>query len=78
MDITFVVDSSGSIKRENWARVKNFMKNVIDDFDVGPYSTQFGAVVYGNDVVKSSPTFQLNDFDNKRELLQAIERMRFV
>ena len=40
LDVVFVLDSSGSIKRENWPLVLNFTKEVINHFTVGPEATQ--------------------------------------
>ena len=73
VDIAFVVDSSGSIKQENWPRVREFMKNVVRQFDVGRYAAQFGTTVYGNDVL---PIFQLNTHGNMNDVIRNIDQMR--
>ena len=44
-DISFVVDSSGSINdadRGNFDRVKKFMKNIVQELEVGEYQTRIG------------------------------------
>ena len=39
-DVVFVVDASGSIGRQNWPQIQNFMKNLVRDFVIGPENTQ--------------------------------------
>ena len=67
------MDSSGSIKQENWDRIKNFMQSVVREFNVGRYATQFGTVVFGNDV---NPIFELNKHTTMNGVLQDISQMR--
>ncbi len=75
VDIVFVVDSSGSIKPENWPRVRTFMRNVVGQFDVGRYAARFGTAVFGNDV---QPVFQLKTHGSRADVVRAIEQMRRV
>ena len=58
-DLVFLVDSSGSIQRNNWQTILDFMVNIINDFDIGPNSVQVGAAIFGQDVL---PQFQLNTY----------------
>lgn len=59
VDIAFLVDSSGSIRRSNWRKMKIFLQAVVDQFDVGeewahialiPYSTNPKVVLRFNDL----------------------------
>ena len=45
-DIIFVLDSSGSIGSANFIAMKDFVKDVIGVFVVGPTQTQFGVIIY--------------------------------
>ncbi len=74
-DIVFVVDSSGSILRQNWPLVLNFMKNIIQGLNIGPDSVQVGVVLFGDDVY---PQFQLNTFYNKNDILNQIDRIQYL
>ena len=47
-DIGFVIDSSGSIGRSNWGRIKRFLKALISKLDVSPSTTHISAVAYSN------------------------------
>ena len=46
-DIVFVVDSSGSIYRVNWPLIINFMRQLVNDFQIGPDRTQVGVTLFG-------------------------------
>jgi len=53
MDISFVVDHSGSIKennppgRSNWQLILDFMANLVSEINVGEHETHIGAVSFG-------------------------------
>ena len=46
VDIAFVVDSSGSISRGNWRRMKAFLKTIVNQFDIGPATGHVAIVSY--------------------------------
>ncbi len=45
-DIVFVLDGSGSIAASNFVKIKNFVKDVINDFEVGSDKNRFGVIQY--------------------------------
>jgi len=53
LDISFVVDSSGSIRtanlpgQDNWQHIKDFMVRVVESINVGPDRTHVGSVTFG-------------------------------
>ncbi|XP_048583231.1 uncharacterized protein LOC5507629 isoform X2 [Nematostella vectensis] len=49
IDLALVLDSSGSIGRRNWVKVKRFAKDVIDYYDVSEKGTHIGIVMYSTD-----------------------------
>ena len=49
------------------------MQSVVREFNVGRYATQFGTVVFGNDV---NLIFELNKHGTMNGVLQDIDRMR--
>lgn len=75
VDIVFVLDSSGSIKIDNWRRLLSFTKNVTEGFKIGPANTQVGVVVYGN---KAKGVFNLNEYQDKDSLGNAIDNIRYL
>ncbi|KAI0209304.1 Zinc metalloproteinase dpy-31 [Lamellibrachia satsuma] len=48
IDVAFVLDSSGSVGRDNWHRLLAFVGNIVGTFRVGLCHVQFGVVSYGN------------------------------
>lgn len=42
IDLAFILDSSGSIGRKNWVKVKAFVKGIIDFYDVSERGTHVG------------------------------------
>ena len=50
-DVAFIVDSSGSIGRRNWARMLQFLKDMVKAFNVGPDKTHIAVVAYSTGAV---------------------------
>ena len=44
LDIAFIIDSSGSIKRENWPKVLNFVSSISQSLPIAPYLNRIAAV----------------------------------
>ena len=49
MDLAFVVDSSGSISRSNFRRLKKMLKGLLEYLNVGPDGTHAAMVAYSTD-----------------------------
>ena len=45
-DLALIVDSSGSISSKNWIRLKEFLRNIINEFDIGPDAVRVAIIVY--------------------------------
>ena len=50
-DVAFLVDSSGSIGRRNWDKMKQFLKDMVKAFNVGPDKTHIAIVAYSTRAV---------------------------
>lgn len=46
MDLAFILDSSGSVGSYNFNQVKNFVKNVVDFFNIGLSGTHVAVVTF--------------------------------
>lgn len=46
MDLGFIIDSSGSIGRSNWAKLKTFVKDIVGQFEVAPDKTHIAAIAF--------------------------------
>lgn len=73
-DIVFVMDSSGSVGNDNWQLVLQFVKNVVDNLDIGSYATRVAAITYGN---RATPNFYLDTYDNKADIKNALDGIRW-
>ena len=74
-DIVFLVDSSGSIQRNNWDTIKDFIKNIVRDYTIGPSNVRVGLAIFGNDV---ELMFQLNAYSTQYEILNAIDQIPYL
>lgn len=74
LNIAFIVDSSGSIGRSNWERVKRFVKALISKLDVRNSGTRVAAIAYSTnpEVVTRFRSYQGTDHVNR-----LIDTMRF-
>ena len=45
-DIFFILDSSGSISPENFNKMKDFVKSVVEQFDVGLSNVRIGVITF--------------------------------
>ncbi|ELU08766.1 hypothetical protein CAPTEDRAFT_228894 [Capitella teleta] len=74
-DVVMVLDSSGSIKEENWFKVLNFTKIILDAFPYGDRGIRMGVIWYGN---RADIAFHLNDYNNTDAIKNAIDsKMRW-
>nr|DBA24890.1 TPA: hypothetical protein GDO54_012487 [Pyxicephalus adspersus] len=74
-DIMFLVDSSGSIGKDNFLKMKTFMKTLVNKTDVGPEKVQFGVVQFSDD---SMEVLRLNKNGNKDSIWDAIDKMNYL
>ena len=74
VDLTFILDSSGSVGRYNFGRIKTFVKNVIDFFNIGTNGTHVAVVTYS-----TWPTleFNLKAYYTKISIKNAVGNIRY-
>jgi collagen type VI alpha len=81
--VVFVLDSSGSICEsqgggpscENWQLLKQFVKNIINDMDIGENKTRVGMVKFAN--IGENLWF-LNTYTTKTQLLGAVDSIAYA
>ena len=61
-DLAFLIDSSGSVGRNNWQKMLNFIKAVVDKLDIGDHGFLTGAISFGNE---ASLQFWPTDYPKK-------------
>lgn len=72
MDVAFTVDAAGSIVRENWSRVTDFIDRFVARMDVSRYCARVSVLTFGN---AATLQFGLRAYDNAGSLRRAIERL---
>ncbi|CAH1788901.1 unnamed protein product [Owenia fusiformis] len=74
-DVAFVLDSSGSVGASNFNRQKEFIKNVINDINLGENNIHVSVVRYSD---KAERMIRLNQYWDKSALRSAIDRIEYV
>ena len=71
----FVLDSSGSIGSTNFQKMRNFVKTVVNDLDIGPKRTQVGVIVFSS---TASNSFHLNTYSDRQSLTAAVDGIPYI
>ena len=73
VDIAFIIDSSGSISRRNWERVKRFVKAATSKLDVSSSGARIAAIAYSTD---PEVVMRFNDYQGTDEVNRGFDGMR--
>ncbi|XP_041649550.1 collagen alpha-6(VI) chain-like isoform X2 [Cheilinus undulatus] len=71
-DIIFLIDSSGSIKPDDYSKMKDFMKAVVGKSIIGENDVRVGVMQFST---RQQPEFRLNVHYTQDSLIQAIDGM---
>ena len=76
LDIMFCLDGSGSVTKERWPIILNFVHDVVSTFDIGngPTQVQVGVVEFDNDAYLE---IALDQYYNGTALLEAILNINY-
>nr|XP_030718827.1 matrilin-2 isoform X3 [Globicephala melas] len=74
-DVVFIIDSSRSVNTHDYAKVKEFIVDILQFLDIGPDVTRVGLLQYGSTVKNE---FSLKTFKRKSEVEHAVKRMRHL
>ncbi|KAJ1101693.1 hypothetical protein NDU88_006758 [Pleurodeles waltl] len=72
-DILFLVDSSSSIERDDFKKMKDFMMMMVKQSDVGVDKVQFGLIQFSTEQTEE---FSLNRYSKKSDIMSAIPAIR--
>ena len=75
LDVVLVIESSHNIRSERYPLVLDLLASVVEQFEVSPNKTQFGAVIYSN---AGLIEFNLKEYDNKHDVMTAVKRLPFL
>lgn len=68
-DIVFILDSSGSVGRQDFEKTKEFFKTMVGGFQIGPNNVRMASVTFSSLV---RDTFQFNEFNAVESLRKRV------
>ena len=74
MDLVFLLDNSASVGELNFRKVKDFVKRVIDFFNIGENGTHVSVVTYDTD---THIEFNLVRYFTKKGLRNAVDYIKY-
>ncbi|XP_032235489.2 coadhesin [Nematostella vectensis] len=77
LDVGIVVDSSASVHRENFFKVKEFLDKLVSELEIGPSKSHVGLVRY-NEVADTLWDFNGAENNNLKSLKDAIEKIEYL
>lgn len=75
LDFVFVIDSSRSVRPEDYEKVKTFIRDMLQFLDVGENRTRVGLLQYGSLIQNE---FFLKDFVRKEDVQRAVAQMEHL
>ena len=78
VDFAFILDGSGSISSKNWVVIKNFIKQIIDNFEVSTEVSQMALLEYSTNATvylrfNDLAGAQLNSVNVKRKVEEILQ-----
>ncbi|XP_046564025.1 LOW QUALITY PROTEIN: collagen alpha-6(VI) chain-like [Haliotis rubra] len=74
LDLVFLLDSSGSVKKHNFKRMLSFMKYFLSTASIDDGKVRVGVAIFNG---KATIQFHLNKFKTKKALFRAIDRIKY-
>ena len=74
VDVVIILDSSTSVSEENFQKMRNFAKDLVEKADVDSGSVRFGAVKYST---KEEIQFHLNEYQTSAQIKAAIDAIPY-
>ena len=72
-----VADGSGSVRKSNFAKIKEFIQNLNARLDIGPDKTQVALMQFGAPV-KTRIEFNLGDKKTLEQVNQGVEEVKYL
>lgn len=74
-DVVFLLDTSSGVGKENFEKMKVFMKNIIQSFDIDNQLTRVGVMTYD---VDARLDIKLSDYNNMALLFSRIDELKYM
>ncbi|XP_078665876.1 matrilin-4-like [Branchiostoma floridae x Branchiostoma belcheri] len=76
VDLVLLLDGSGSVTESNFQRIKDFAKDLLQEFNINSENgTRVGAVQYSS---VTREEFKLNRYNTSTEVMNAIDRISYM
>ena len=73
VDVAFLIDSSGSISGRNYRKVKTFVTNLAENFNISPRGSRAAAVLYSTG---ASTEIKFTDFTSSESFGSAVQQLQ--
>ena len=73
IDIAFLIDSSRSVTEEDFQRQKEFIREIVGEFPVGPEKSLVGVIKYGTG---ANVEIRFSDYTDEKMLLERVDRLQ--
>ena len=73
-DITFVLDSSGSVSARNYQLIREFVEDIVQEMNIGPNSSRAAVIIFDD---SASVRFNLNQYTDSSSLISAIRNIPY-
>lgn len=76
VDIAFLVDSSGSISRKNYVKIKSFVIDFARRFDISTTGSRSAVILYSRDAEKYIDFNEKTNFDDFAKAVQGLPHQK--
>lgn len=74
-DIMFLLDASGSVGDANFQKVKTFVHDLMNSFNIGPNAVQVGVDTFQT---SHKAEFDLNSFSTRQDVQAAVNKIAYT
>ncbi len=74
LDLVFLLDSSGSVRKHNFKRMLSFMKSFLSTASIDDGKVRVGVAIFN---AKATIQFHLNKYTTKKALFRAIDKIKY-
>uniref|UniRef100_A0A8B9VLA8 VWFA domain-containing protein n=1 Tax=Anas zonorhyncha TaxID=75864 RepID=A0A8B9VLA8_9AVES len=73
-DLVFILDASSSVGKEDFEKVRQWVANLVETFEIGPDKTRVGVVRYSD---RPTTEFELGKYKTREEIKEAARKIKY-
>ncbi|KAJ7400271.1 collagen alpha-1(XXII) chain-like protein [Pitangus sulphuratus] len=73
-DLVFLLDASSSVGKEDFEKVRQWVSNLVETFEIGPDKTRVGVVRYSD---RPTTEFDLGKYKTREEIKEAARKIQY-